>query len=922
MKWDTGTSSPSSGSGNVKTKTDPKHKIRAHGAASGGESEPTGPESGLTLSSSTAAGGFVRDDPRVITALEGYLEAIRAGHPWSREEFLAGHSEIAEALEECLSGLDFIQAAAGQFGGSQPVSAAQLAESIPPYAQLGEYRIVREVGRGGMGVVYEAEQVSLGRRVALKVLPFAAAIDPKQRQRFQIEAQAAAQLHHPHIVPIFGVGCEHGIHYYAMQFVDGRSLLAILCELRSGAATHFGSGAQSPGSPVEQPLSGPTHVGRAYCRNVARLGAEAADALEHAHALGIVHRDIKPANIMIDHHDALWITDFGLARCTTDLSLTHTGDMVGTLRYMSPEQAQARGGVVDQRTDIYGLGVTLYELLTLQPAHNGRDHQELLRQIAQDEPVSPRRKNPAVPLDLETIVLKSIAKDPASRYTTAQDLADDLRRFMDDQPILARRPGLPERAMRWAKRHKDLVVTAAAILVLALIAGTAATWVQVRRTEAGKNREHEAFIIDCFDMLDRAANDAINRAVREMQGTNGSAAIKDESRNVEEALKIFQLAIKLPPKDVKSRTVIARAHARLGYARWMLSIMKGTSRGLEPRLVADAQCDFRRSIELFEDLLTDAPDDWSVRRYLASALGYGNLGCCLVSVMKSDEAEPLYRRSIEILRELLYVSGSRRALDDGAATDGTGEADDVRYMVSSVQNLARLLEANGKRVEADGLRRQVENDVVAIAARLSSKKLQPRRSKLAYQVLQLNQMAEGQGPPADQGLRRDAMIIYRLAVILDPESANGNNNLAWSLTNNPSDPWFDPVKGLALARKAVELEPNTWAFLNTLGVAAYRSRDWETAARVLQQSITFTGGGAHDLFFLAMTYWQQGNKKDAREFYARAVAWTEKNKPDDAELRRFRAEAGELIDAPCAKPKSEKSHLLGDEGDACNQRAG
>ena len=187
---------------------------------------------------SLSVSGFGRDDPRVIGALEAYLEALRAGHPWSRTEFLAQHTEIADALGECLSGLEFIQEAGAQLSGAQAFSSGrQPSDVIPARAQLGDYRILREVGRGGMGVVYEAEQVSLGRRVALKVLPFAAAIDPKQRQRFQIEAQAAAQLHHPHIVPIFGVGCDHGIHYYAMQFVEGRSLAAILHELRSSGDT-------------------------------------------------------------------------------------------------------------------------------------------------------------------------------------------------------------------------------------------------------------------------------------------------------------------------------------------------------------------------------------------------------------------------------------------------------------------------------------------------------------------------------------------------------------------------------------------------------------------------------------------------------------------------------------------------------------
>jgi eukaryotic-like serine/threonine-protein kinase len=174
----------------------------------------------------------VRDDLRVVAALEEYLDALSVGRPLPRDDFLTRHSEIADALGQCLSGLEFIHAAGAQLGCAHPFSGVHPADSVSPSARLGDYRILREVGRGGMGVVYEAEQVSLGRHVALKVLPFAAAIDPKQRQRFQIEAQAAAQLHHPHIVPIFSVGCDHGIHYYAMQFVEGRSLGAILHDLR------------------------------------------------------------------------------------------------------------------------------------------------------------------------------------------------------------------------------------------------------------------------------------------------------------------------------------------------------------------------------------------------------------------------------------------------------------------------------------------------------------------------------------------------------------------------------------------------------------------------------------------------------------------------------------------------------------------
>ena len=194
---------------------------------------------------------------------------------------------------------------------------------------------------------------------------------------------------------------------------------------------------------------------------------QAAEALEHAHALGVVHRDIKPANLMVDSRGELWITDFGLARIRGDVSLTRSGDIVGTLRYMSPEQALARRGVVDQRTDIYALGLTLYELLTLRPAFDGRDHHELLRQIAMDEPISPRRLNKAVPRDLETIIMKAICKEPSNRYATAQELADDLTRFCEDRPILARRPTVLERGRRWVRRHRQIVGTAVTVLVLA-----------------------------------------------------------------------------------------------------------------------------------------------------------------------------------------------------------------------------------------------------------------------------------------------------------------------------------------------------------------------------------------------------------------------------------------------------------------------
>jgi serine/threonine protein kinase len=413
------------------------------------------------------------DDPRVVQALEEYAAALKAGQKPDRHEFQARYPEVAEALAECLEGLEFVQAGAPLLqppAGGLPTTGSATATEFCPEGPLGDFRIVREVGRGGMGVVYEAVQISLGRRVALKVLPFAAALDAKQLQRFKNEAQAAAHLHHQNIVPVYGVGCDRGVHYYAMQFIDGQTLAAMIAELRPlaepDAADRAGSTAAAkalagelasgrwappqrrhgdpqltaPYTPLP-PRPEPVAAGRqpdlapaetatapaaalsmerstkspAYFRTVASLGVQAAEALEHAHGQGVVHRDIKPANLLVDGRGNLWITDFGLAHCQSQAGLTMTGDLIGTLRYMSPEQALAQRVVIDHRTDVYSIGATLYELLTLEPVFTGRDRQELLRQIAFEEPKSPRRLNRAIPAELETIVLKALEKSPAER---------------------------------------------------------------------------------------------------------------------------------------------------------------------------------------------------------------------------------------------------------------------------------------------------------------------------------------------------------------------------------------------------------------------------------------------------------------------------------------------------------------------------
>jgi tetratricopeptide (TPR) repeat protein len=417
-----------------------------------------------------------------------FLRRQEAGDRPDVEEYAARHPEATDVLRKVLAALRVLDAS--RDGGAD---AGEPAADGLVGGTLGDYRLLREVGRGGMGVVYEAVQVSLNRRVALKVLPFAATLDPRRLQRFKNEAQAAAGLHHTHIVPVYGVGCERGVHYYAMQFIEGHTLAAALAALRrqrglaGGSADEASAAGAAAGQPTtayppaaDEPAAAPASTeaaaalttekpgaGPAYCRRVAELGVQAAEALEHAHQLGVVHRDVKPANLLVDGRGSLWVTDFGLAQVAMGEGLTLTGDLVGTLRYMSPEQALAKRAGIDQRTDVYSLGATLYELLTLRPAFAGADRQELLRQIAFEEPWPPRKIDRGIPAELETIILKAMAKNPDERYGSAKELAEDLGRYVRDEPIRARRPSVVQRARRWSRRHPALVRSAAVFVVLA-----------------------------------------------------------------------------------------------------------------------------------------------------------------------------------------------------------------------------------------------------------------------------------------------------------------------------------------------------------------------------------------------------------------------------------------------------------------------
>jgi serine/threonine protein kinase/WD40 repeat protein/tetratricopeptide (TPR) repeat protein len=443
-------------------------------------------------------------DPAFDLLVDDLIARLQAGEAPDWSALGREHPEYVNRLRSMAPALQALgelsRAGDSALSGVAPLPGAE--DFVP--GVLGDFRILREVGRGGMGVVYEAEQVSLNRRVALKVLPLAATMDPRQLERFRHEARAAALLHHPHVVPVHGVGCERGVHYYAMQLIEGCSLAAVIDVLRGAdpcgkepgdgpAPPHAPGGDAAPTRPLAALYTVPLRRGRAHFRRVAELVAQAADALEYAHGMGVVHRDVKPANLLLDAHGKVWVTDFGLARLGGGPGLTVSGDLLGTLRYMSPEQALARHGLVDHRTDVYSLGATLYELLTLSPAVDGASKEEMLHRLAFEDPVAPRRLDRSVPAELETVVLKALARNPTERYATAQELADDLRRWLDDQPTLARPPSLLQRLRKWSHRHRPLVVGLGVFLILlAAGLGLGAVAYGVRQGELAEERSRFA----------------------------------------------------------------------------------------------------------------------------------------------------------------------------------------------------------------------------------------------------------------------------------------------------------------------------------------------------------------------------------------------------------------------------------------------
>ena len=527
-------------------------------------------------------------DP-VDVAADEFADRYRNGEYPSVTEYVERFPEQAEELKELLPAVAMMEQLKQK--EESRIDSFEKQSAISGLQQLGDFRIIREIGHGGMGVVYEAEQESLGRQVALKVLSPTALDSPKSIRRFRREAETVARLHHTNIVPVFGVGDEKGLHYYVMQLIDGEPLNDVVTGLRNKSegdtprsSATCATGSASVDSPADGGIEGTgkasgTHsktasdvdvhvessvemqlapdsddefadtvmqspeelaklsepdladtvdkakarqasreVGAssddsssvnwppheklqpaterlselletgAYWNAVAEIGIQVARALDYAHSHGVWHRDIKPSNLLIDQSGTVWLVDFGLARISEDSELTQTGDLLGTLRYMSPEQVV---GEFDHRSDVYSLGLTLYELLTFRPAHDASIRSRIVEQISEASPKSPRSINPAIPQDLETIILKATAHDAKDRYQTANDLAEDLQRFIQGFPIKARRFSAAEQLVRWGRRNPALAWTTATTAILLFTVAAVSVWGFVTTRNANRDLTKE-----------------------------------------------------------------------------------------------------------------------------------------------------------------------------------------------------------------------------------------------------------------------------------------------------------------------------------------------------------------------------------------------------------------------------------------------
>ena len=602
---------------------------------------------------------FFKDDDLAVV-FDQYSNALDSGDDDAAESVLKNHSAIGEEFHVPFRGLYLLERAARQ----QRMD-LQSGDSPKPQ-RIGDYEIESELGRGGMGIVYTANQISLRRAVALKILPFTAVLDPRQVVRFQNEARSAASLHHPNIVPVFGVGCERGVHYYSMQLIDGQTIAELIEQLRDAPVSEVlvcGDKETVKNFATEVCVESPNFVTK-----IVEMVILVAHALDYAHGQGIVHRDIKPSNLLLDKTGKIWVADFGLARGRDTSDLTSQGDQLGTLRYMSPEQAAGRNNLVDLRSDIYSLGITLYEMLTLTQAFPGQDRLQLMSAIDSKDPVPVRAINSAISLDLETVISKAIAKEPGARYQSAKEFADDLTRCAEGKPIQAKRKTVFDRCAAMIAKRKRLFAGMGTVLLTVALAAVWIAWIFYCQ----RQREHVAAENARFYL--QQAHKTVDRfgtmLTSELETVAGTAALR--SKLIAEAVGYYEDFLEFANGANDLEFEKAQAHSQLAQLHQRAS---GN---------AEAIRNYRLSIEHFEKIEGAAS-------VIERAVCLDRLGLLYQHAGNFEQASQSFTQALKLLKNL----------EQGGS--------DVRVVSAQSQaNLAALLWDQGK-VEA--ARRQFEEAI-------------------------------------------------------------------------------------------------------------------------------------------------------------------------------------------------------------------
>ncbi|MFT3879549.1 MAG: protein kinase [Gemmatales bacterium] len=563
-----------------------------------------------------------RDDPLALIADEFSMRCRRGESP-TIEEYERRFPEYAKRICSLFPTL---------------LSLEQASLTADGMERLGEYRILGEIGRGGMGVVYRAVQESLNRQVALKILPPELATRSGAIERFHREARAAAQLHHGHIVPVFGVGEARWfalgttVHYYAMQYIAGVGLdemLRRIKEKQAGSTLAMAGQETTISTSLSRNPSTRQKYSEelAYHRKIAQWGIHAAEALAHAHSKQMLHRDVKPSNFLIDEHDQLWLSDFGLAKVIDDTELTKTGEVIGTLRYLAPERLTAEATV---RGDIFSLGATLYECLTLEPIYPGADRVQLMEQINRCRITPLRQLKPAVSNDLAVILHTAMEKNPQDRYLHAQELADDLRRYLNGEPILARKVSRFYRLRKFVSQNRKLVGTAAAIvfLLLAGIVGTSWGLIEANRS---RERAEQAQLkmrqaqFKTMDALDAATDQTVEKLIvsRKVLGPQ-------EKAYVESSLKLWKTFAEEVGDDEMSRRMRAEGEVQVAKLRHHLKQNDEARAGIE------------RAIAIVRDLVKEYPE----QKEHQSGLAYCHSLLAKILLEQGQHAESLKQNEL------------------------------------------------------------------------------------------------------------------------------------------------------------------------------------------------------------------------------------------------------------------------------------